>query len=219
MVSFISEIQYKISSYRLALTPKKFLSHSFQNELEDALRKRKGQSDVSDEDLGLPSSPSTSQRNGNHLNERAPGLSPFRHHTQANHSPLNMLSMDSSELDDDSFTSTTPGFLTSSGYLSSSKLNMSFSSTRTSDDELLAPSSDMSGRLSHSAARHKMAIRPKKNAPSRRGRISDAVSRKEWGRGGCVFGFNEYFFSYFCLIGEHIPFVDPGAEWWNCWRE
>lgn len=152
------------------------LSIVLKNELEDALRKRKGQSDVSDEDLGLPSSPSTSQRNGNHMNDRAPGLSPFRHNTQANHSPLNMLSMDSSEMDDDSFTSNTPGFLTSSSYLSSSKLNMSFSSTRTSDDELLAPSSNMSGRLSHSAARHKMAVRPKKNAPSRRGRISDTVS-------------------------------------------
>lgn len=153
--------------------------HLFQNELEDALRKRKGQSDVSDEDLGLPSSPSTSQRNGNHMNDRAPGLSPLRHNTQANHSPLNMLSMDSSEMDDDSFTSNTPGFLTNSSYLSSSKLNMSFSSTRISDDELLAPSSNMSGRLSHSAARHKMAVRPKKNAPSRRGRIGDTVSANE----------------------------------------
>lgn len=151
-------------------------SFKFQNELEDALRKRKGQS--SDEDLGLPSSPSTSQRN-NHKH-RAPIVSPYRYNvpTSNQHSPLNLLSVDSSELDDDSFTSTTTaGFpITSSGYMSSSKLNMSFSSTRTSDDELLTPSSDnTTERLSHSAARHKMAIRPKKNAPSRRARISDAV--------------------------------------------
>lgn len=163
-----------------------------QNELEDALRKRKGHTDISDEDLGLPSSPITSQRNGHghhNLSDRPSGLSPYRLNLLSNqHSPINLMSIDSSEMDDDSFASHQmgAGFAAngSSSYASSKLNSMSFSSlntSRASEDEPAASFSatlDVGERLSHSAAKHKMAIRPtKKSGPSRRsGRISDAVS-------------------------------------------
>lgn len=103
---------------------------------------------------------------------------------------MNLLSMDSSDMDDDSFASHQMGGAgftknVNSSY-SSSKLNsMSFSSLNASsmsEDEPAASFSvslDVGERLSHSAAKHKMAIRPtKKSGPSRRsGRISDAVSK------------------------------------------
>lgn len=110
------------------------------------------------------------------------GHSPYRMNYQTAHSPAKMLSMDSStEMGDDPFA--LPG---NSSY-SSNKLNMSFSSmntTRTSqqisDDEVFANATqDVGERLSHSAARHKMAIRPKKNV-GRRGRLSEGVSSETY---------------------------------------
>lgn len=142
-----------------------------QAELADALRKRKSRSDASDEDLGLPRSPSTPPRNGGHhvvdgqMNSTSNGS---RHH-----SSLGLLSMGSSEIYDDS--------MESSSFLSTSKSSYEIGKHDASDDifppEISMNSSrDSDTRLSHSAAKHKMAVRPKKKGPSRPPRRTNDVS-------------------------------------------
>lgn len=164
-----------------------------QNELEDALRKRKGPSDQSEEDLGLPSSPPTSQRNGHHVSaaERAyaHSQSPYRMNFQSIQSPSKLLTLDNGggDMDDDAFASAIGNISYGSNIntsYSSSKLNMSFTSMHTTKtsvasdgEETFGNGLDVGERLSHSAARHKMAIRPKKNV-GRRGRVSEGVSSK-----------------------------------------
>lgn len=139
----------------------------FQAELADALRKRKSRSDASDEDLGLPRSPSTPPRNGGHhvVDGQINSTNVGRHQ---HHSSLGLLSMASSEIYDDS--------MESSSFLSTSKSSYEISSSSskhdTSDDIFppeisLNSNRDSDTKLSHSAAKHKMAIRPKKKGPSR----------------------------------------------------
>lgn len=125
------------------------------------MRKRKSRSDASDEDLGLPRSPSTPLRNVHHVID---GISSSlsatgRHH----HSSLGLLSMASTEIYDESNDSA------------------SFLSTTKSSDELFPEMSlnargSSDTRLSHSAAKHKMAVRPKKKGPSRATRKPAEVS-------------------------------------------
>lgn len=151
-----------------------FLFPCLQAELADALRKRKSRSDASDEDLGLPRSPSTPPRNGNHhvVDGQINSTNGTRHQ---HHSSLGLLSMASSEIYDDS--------MESSSFLSTSKSSYEISRHDTSDDifppEISMNSSrDSDTRLSHSAAKHKMAIRPKKKGPSRLPRKPIEVSFK-----------------------------------------
>lgn len=135
-------------------------------ELADALRKRKSRSDASDEDLGLPRSPSTPPRNGGHhvVDGQINSTNVGRHQ---HHSSLGLLSMASSEIYDDS--------MESSSFLSTSKSSYEISSSSKHDtsDDIFPPefslnlSHDSDTKLSHSAAKHKMAIRPKKKGPSR----------------------------------------------------
>lgn len=149
----------------------------FQAELADALRKRKSRSDASDEDLGLPRSPSTPPRNGGHhvVDGQINSTNVGRHQ---HHSSLGLLSMASSEIYDDS--------MESSSFLSTSKSSYEISSSSKHDasDDIFPPeislnsSRDSDTKLSHSAARHKMAIRPKKKGPSRLPRKSNDVSYK-----------------------------------------
>lgn len=136
-----------------------------QAELADALRKRKSRSDASDEDLGLPRSPSTPPRaNGGHhvVDGQINSTSTVR---QQHHSSLGLLSMTSSEIYDDSMDATS--------FLSTSKSSYEISKHDTSIDDIFPPeislnsSRDSDTKLSHSAAKHKMAIRPKKKGPSR----------------------------------------------------
>lgn len=147
--------------------------------MADALRKRKSRSDASDEDLGLPRSPSTPPRNhhgGGHHNHHVVdgqinstnaggGGGGGRHQ---HHSSLGLLSMASSEIYDDS--------MESSSFLSTSKSSYEISSSSKHDttaDDIFPPeisfnsSRDSDTKLSHSAAKHKMAVRPKKKGPSR----------------------------------------------------
>lgn len=157
-----------------------FISFHFQAELADALRKRKSRSDASDEDLGLPRSPSTPPRSNG-------GVHHHHHHhvvdgqmNSANagrhHSSLGLLSMASSEIYDDS--------MESSSFLSTSKSSYEISSSSKHDtsDDIFPPeislnsSRDSDTKLSHSAAKHKMAIRPKKKGPSRLPRKPTDVS-------------------------------------------
>lgn len=144
-----------------------------QAELADALRKRKCRSDASDEDLGLPRSPSTPPRNGNHhvVDGQINSTSNVGRHQH--HSSLGLLSMASSEIYEDS--------MESSSYLSTSKSSYEISKHDTSDDIFppeisLNSSRDSDTKLSHSAAKHKMAIRPKKKGPSRLPRKPTDVS-------------------------------------------
>lgn len=132
-----------------------FFVKYLQAELADALRKRKSRSDASEEDLGLPRSPSTPPRSGNHQvdGHNNSNSSNGNHH----HSSLGILSMTSSEIYDDS--------IDSIGYLSQSKSSYEIGSKF--DEFDLNVTRESETKLSHSAAKHKMAIRPKKKGPSR----------------------------------------------------
>lgn len=145
-----------------------------QAELADALRKRKSRSDASDEDLGLPHSPSTPPRNDHHVidgsssSSTGTGIRGNHHHL---HSSLGLLSMASSESYDEcsqSFLSTSKSLYDTSGKFSA-----------IGDEFFPEMSLNVSGssdtKLSHSAAKHKMAVRPKKKGPSRPNRKAAEV--------------------------------------------
>ncbi|XP_058055078.1 uncharacterized protein LOC131206518 [Anopheles bellator] len=126
------------------------LSITLKNELADVLRKRRKdrQGEVSDEDLGLPLSPITPQRKDRGMNKSEGSLS--------------ILSMTSSDLDlDERSTSNASGHnllhLDSSASGHSIGLNRSDNMDESGD----------SSKLSHSAAKHKLAVRPKKKGPTR----------------------------------------------------
>lgn len=136
--------------------------------MADVLRKRRNRPDASDEDLGLPRSPITPQRQKNAINQSEGSLS--------------LLSMVSSELDDESSTSVIAAADGSSGAANSSiasgKWSSSQDTSRNSTDEVDLDASVQSAgsKLSHSAARHKMAVRPKKKGPTRHHRKPIDVS-------------------------------------------
>lgn len=141
----------------------------FQAELADALRKRKSRSDASDEDLGLPRSPATPPRNGSYhvVDGQINSTNIVGRHQH--HSSLGLLSMASSES------------MEPSNFLPNSKSSNEIGKVSASD-EIFPPEislhsrRDADTRLSHSAAKHKMAIRPKKKGPSRPPRKSNNVS-------------------------------------------
>ncbi|GLV35641.1 uncharacterized protein CBL_01209 [Carabus blaptoides fortunei] len=128
-------------------------------ELLDVVRRRgRGRGDTSedDEDLGLPRSPCNSPTTTD---------KPLKEHPTKSHSTCSdgsLLSMGSSEMDEDSF-----------GQHSrhSSKLSLhDRRPSQTADSELELGTTSGSQPLSHSAARHKMSVRPKRThgAPRRR---------------------------------------------------
>ncbi|XP_062559355.1 bromodomain-containing protein DDB_G0280777 isoform X2 [Armigeres subalbatus] len=124
------------------------LSITLKNELADVLRKRRKDRhhEASDEDLGLPQSPITPQRKDRGINKSEGSLS--------------ILSMTSSDLDLEE--------RSASNASGNNLLHLDSSSSsvhnRSSDpDENDSPAS----KLSHSAARHKLAVRPKKKGPTR----------------------------------------------------
>ncbi|XP_050080047.1 serine-rich adhesin for platelets isoform X2 [Anopheles maculipalpis] len=124
------------------------LSITLKNELADVLRKRRKdrQGEVSDEDLGLPLSPITPQRKDRGMNKSEGSLS--------------ILSMTSSDMDDDRSASNASGH------------NLLHLDSSTSGSISMNRSDNMdesgdSSKLSHSAAKHKLAVRPKKKGPTR----------------------------------------------------
>uniref|UniRef100_A0A182Q2P7 DUF4739 domain-containing protein n=1 Tax=Anopheles farauti TaxID=69004 RepID=A0A182Q2P7_9DIPT len=124
------------------------LSITLKNELADVLRKRRKdrQGEVSDEDLGLPLSPITPQRKERGMNKSEGSLS--------------ILSMTSSDMDDDRSASNASGH------------NLLHLDSSTSGSISMNRSDNMdesgdSSKLSHSAAKHKLAVRPKKKGPTR----------------------------------------------------
>ncbi|XP_055529306.1 probable WRKY transcription factor protein 1 [Wyeomyia smithii] len=127
------------------------LSITLKNELADVLRKRRKdrQHEASDEDLGLPQSPITPQRKDRAMNKSEGSLS--------------ILSMTSSDLDLEERSGSN-----ASGYNlfhldSSSSSACNRSSDNPDDNGAESPAS----KLSHSAAKHKLAVRPKKKGPTR----------------------------------------------------
>uniref|UniRef100_A0A1S4H501 DUF4739 domain-containing protein n=2 Tax=Anopheles gambiae TaxID=7165 RepID=A0A1S4H501_ANOGA len=123
------------------------LSITLKNELADVLRKRRKdrQGEVSDEDLGLPLSPITPQRKDRGMNKSEGSLS--------------ILSMTSSDLDDDRSASNASGHnLLHLDSSTSGSISMNRSEHLDESD---------SSKLSHSAAKHKLAVRPKKKGPTR----------------------------------------------------
>ncbi|XP_053689417.1 probable serine/threonine-protein kinase DDB_G0282963 [Sabethes cyaneus] len=127
------------------------LSITLKNELADVLRKRRKdrQHEASDEDLGLPQSPITPQRKDRAMNKSEGSLS--------------ILSMTSSDLDLEERSGSN-----ASGYNlfhldSSSSSAYNRSSDNPDDNGAESPAS----KLSHSAAKHKLAVRPKKKGPTR----------------------------------------------------
>ncbi|XP_065367502.1 serine-rich adhesin for platelets isoform X2 [Calliphora vicina] len=178
------------------------LSIVLKAELADVLRKRRNRPDASDEDLGLPRSPASPQRraaNSQHHATAAASASASNKsimgekHSEV--SSLSLLSMNSNEGEDlmvnsSTATTTTNNSTTteivqerstatrysrsstmSSISTSSDILRHRDSSFNDAKDEVDLFSSDWQ-RLSHSAAKHKMAIRPtkKKGGPSRQHR-------------------------------------------------
>lgn len=135
-----------------------------QAELADVLRKRRNRPDASgsEEDLGLPRSPTTPQRNESKITNHA-------NHSEV--SSLSQLSMRSSELDED--LSSTHYNVTESIF--SERTVSSSVSSRSSADEIDMTATFPTNRLSHSAARHKMAVRPKKKGPTRHRRTTIEV--------------------------------------------
>lgn len=121
----------------------------------DALRKRRTRPDASDEDLGLPRSPTTPHRKQRSIMNQSEGS-------------LSLLSMVSSDMDDEPLAESTGGGGAHSFSYTSSKMISSLETSRYSDEvDLDASMSSVGSRLSHAAARHKMAVRPKKKGPSR----------------------------------------------------
>ncbi|XP_058462735.1 putative uncharacterized protein DDB_G0277255 [Malaya genurostris] len=127
------------------------LSITLKNELADVLRKRRKdrQHEASDEDLGLPHSPITPQRKDRTINKSEGSLS--------------ILSMTSSDLDLEERSGSN-----ASGYnlfhMDSSSSSACNRSSDNADDQV---SESPASKLSHSAARHKLAVKPKKKGPTR----------------------------------------------------
>ncbi|XP_055631897.1 bromodomain-containing protein DDB_G0280777 isoform X2 [Toxorhynchites rutilus septentrionalis] len=127
------------------------LSITLKNELADVLRKRRKdrQSEASDEDLGFPQSPITPQRKDRGINKSEGSLS--------------ILSMTSSDLDleERSMSNASGHNLLHLDSASSSMYNRSF------DNQEENGADSPAAKLSHSAAKHKLAVRPKKKGPTR----------------------------------------------------
>ncbi|XP_021919007.1 uncharacterized protein LOC110829533 isoform X3 [Zootermopsis nevadensis] len=130
-------------------------------ELLDALRRRRGRGDCTsedDEDLGLPHSPCNSPTTADVLLEQGLKENPTK--SRSTCSDGSLLSMGSSEMDEDSL-----------GQHSGHSSKQSLHDKKTFHDSDLEFDLGVSAiPLSHSAARHKMAVRPKRThgAPRRR---------------------------------------------------
>lgn len=130
-------------------------------ELLDKLRRRRGQGDCTsddDEDLGLPHSPCNSPTTADVLLEQGLKENPTKSHSTCSDGSL--LSMGSSEMDEDSL-----------GLHSGCSSKLSLHDKKTGHENDLEFDLGVSAvPLSHSAARHKMAVKPKRThgAPRRR---------------------------------------------------
>ncbi|XP_050546640.1 uncharacterized protein LOC126908523 [Daktulosphaira vitifoliae] len=152
-----SDSESAVSVPRLGFPPQ---ANIMQAELLEAVRRRRklqdddDSDDVDEEDLGLPRSPSMHSptiATGNDLLLSKELINKSSHSTCSDGS---LLSMGSSEMDEDSF----------GGHISRNSSKVSLHDKRLSQIHLDSSDGDSSTSvpLSHSAAKHRMAIRPKR---------------------------------------------------------
>lgn len=150
----------------------------YQTELADALRKRNGRSDISEEDPETSHFPSIHARNASHMaiDRNIHGYKRDNH--QGSLDLLDMVTPEEYATSEDQ-----------------SDKSMYDSDRKNGSDEIFPPeiSHDSAIKLSHSAAKHKMAIRPKKKGPTRLTRKPNEV---------CFF----VFFSPFFIILHWVCF-------------
>ncbi|XP_008192214.1 titin homolog isoform X2 [Tribolium castaneum] len=131
-----------------------------QTELSERLRLRRGRGDTSEDDEGLPHSPCNSPTTTEALLDKTAIKDlPTKSHSTCSDGSL--LSMGSSEMDEESFSQ-------QSRHSSKLSLQEKRSSDQDSDLELGA---SPSAPLNHSAAHHRVAVRPKRRAPHRNKRV------------------------------------------------
>ncbi|XP_044255566.1 uncharacterized protein LOC123005724 isoform X2 [Tribolium madens] len=129
-------------------------------ELSERLRLRRGRGDTSEDDEGLPHSPCNSPTTTEALLDKTASKDlPTKSHSTCSDGSL--LSMGSSEMDEESFSQ-------QSRHSSKLSLQEKRSSDQDSDLELGA---SPSVPLNHSAAHHRVAVRPKRRAPHRNKRV------------------------------------------------
>lgn len=135
------------------------IDHRLQTELTERLRLRRGRGDTSEDDEGLPHSPCNSPTTTEGLLDKTAIKDlPTKSHSTC--SDGSFLSMGSSEMDEDSF-----------GLHSRHSSKLSLHEKKTEEGEAdLELGSNASVPLNHSAAHHRVAVRPKKThgAPRRK---------------------------------------------------
>ncbi|XP_031339614.1 uncharacterized protein LOC116168089 isoform X1 [Photinus pyralis] len=134
-----------------------------QTELSERLRLRRGRGDTSEDDEGLPRSPCCSSPTATEgLLEKTVKNHPTKSHSTCSDGSL--LSMCSSDIEDDSF-----GQQSSRN---SSKISLSEKKVADQDSEWELGPSHASAPLNHSAAHHRVSVRPKRtHGAPRRNRI------------------------------------------------
>ncbi|XP_041563189.1 formin-J [Drosophila elegans] len=158
------------------------LSIVLKAELTDVLRKRRNRPDASDEDLGLPRSPASPQRRaaGGTSSSRSTsgGCHQSRGH-QSEVSSLSLLSVNSAEAEtEDSQSSHHQRH--HSRVSTSSSISVGSDILRSHAEDDVDAVGGERHRLSHAAAKHKMAIRPaKKKGPTRQHRMTLETSIPE----------------------------------------
>ncbi|XP_017078537.1 mucin-17 isoform X2 [Drosophila eugracilis] len=154
---------------------------SFAAELTDVLRKRRNRPDASDEDLGLPRSPASPQRRaaGGSSSRNTSGVS---HQIRGHHSEvssLSLLSVNSAEAETEDSQSS-HHHRHHSRVSTSSSISVGSDILRSHHEDDVDAVGGERHRLSHAAAKHKMAIRPvKKKGPTRQHRMTLETSIPE----------------------------------------
>ncbi|XP_026836939.1 uncharacterized protein LOC6547211 isoform X3 [Drosophila erecta] len=154
---------------------------SFAAELTDVLRKRRNRPDASDEDLGLPRSPASPQRRaaGGTSSRNTSGVGHQSRGHQSEVSSLSLHSVNSGEVETEDSQSSHQ-YRHHSRVSTSSSISMGSDILRSHHEDDVDAVGGERHRLSHAAAKHKMAIRPvKKKGPTRQHRMTLETSIPE----------------------------------------
>nr|NP_001097263.1 uncharacterized protein Dmel_CG30015, isoform D [Drosophila melanogaster]ABV53758.1 uncharacterized protein Dmel_CG30015, isoform D [Drosophila melanogaster] len=154
---------------------------SFAAELTDVLRKRRNRPDASDEDLGLPRSPASPQRRagGGTSSRNTSGVGHQSRGHQSEVSSLSLHSVNSAEVETEDSQSSHQ-YRHHSRVSTSSSISMGSDILRSHHEDDVDAVGGERHRLSHAAAKHKMAIRPvKKKGPTRQHRMTLETSIPE----------------------------------------
>eukprot|EP00099_Drosophila_melanogaster_P019342 NP_610621.2 uncharacterized protein Dmel_CG30015, isoform B [Drosophila melanogaster] len=157
------------------------LSIVLKAELTDVLRKRRNRPDASDEDLGLPRSPASPQRRagGGTSSRNTSGVGHQSRGHQSEVSSLSLHSVNSAEVETEDSQSSHQ-YRHHSRVSTSSSISMGSDILRSHHEDDVDAVGGERHRLSHAAAKHKMAIRPvKKKGPTRQHRMTLETSIPE----------------------------------------